>query len=552
MSSTALHLGTDSAPSRLLHLPEEVLLVVLNRLDARSLRCLAATCTDIQPHVEEVLSQRAAAHGYVSSVHLSGNVGRDGAAQFPRNFSVLARLAWFECERRRDAAWAPVAAGAIGSFIVADGGRLMSCGAEIADGDAPCPGVLGQGDLPLDCSVILTPTPLPPMVGVHINRVSSRGYFTVAVSRTGSVYTWGIGGNGCLGHGNAADMHIPKRVQALAGHRVLNVAAGEGHCLAATEGGDVFSWGGDQHGQCGHGRTDGRYMQRTPRHVHALGGVHVRNVSAGFSHSLVVTEEGTLYAFGEGNNGRLGHGHLGSEHYPKVVDALRHERITAAAAGGEHSLALTEDGSVFAWGDNEFGQLGTGHTQRPLGAWAELSGTYQLMDWLPQRIHAFEWRDQQIYCANAVCSIVAGHHRSFALTAGGQLWEWGQCTRGNVLVNRTPIRVEELRHEMVVALATNDYHTIAVSCSGRVFGSGHTYYLGLNARNADAADGDGGEAHSRWYPYNREYDVKRTYCDDPNPSATWRTRLSGTMYVWYYGLIGMAWSGVLWYAAGAG
>lgn len=68
------------------------------------------------------------------------------------------------------------------------------------------------------------------------------------MSRAGSVYTWGVGGNGCLGHGDAADSHVPKRVQALAGHRVFTVAAGDSHCLAVTKSGEVFSWGLDQHG----------------------------------------------------------------------------------------------------------------------------------------------------------------------------------------------------------------------------------------------------------------------------------------------------------------
>ena len=79
-------------------------------------------------------------------------------------------------------------------------------------------------------------------------------------------------------------------------------------CLSVTARGDVFSWGADQHGHCGRGSTDTRHTQRTPRYVHALVGVHAHSASAGFSHSLIVTEEGTMYAFSEGNTCRLGHG----------------------------------------------------------------------------------------------------------------------------------------------------------------------------------------------------------------------------------------------------
>ena len=64
---------------------------------------------------------------------------------------------------------------------------------------------------------------------------------------------------------------------------------------------------------------------------------------------LVVTEEGALYSFGEGQFGTFGHGSEEDAHSPKMVVALRHVGIRAASADSCFSLALTEDGSVFAW-----------------------------------------------------------------------------------------------------------------------------------------------------------------------------------------------------------
>ena len=61
-------------------------------------------------------------------------------------------------------------------------------------------------------------------------------------------------------------------------------------------------------------------------------------------HSLVVTEEGALYSFGRGDSGTLGYGNEDAERFPKMVDALRHVRIAAGAAGVNQSLALAEDG----------------------------------------------------------------------------------------------------------------------------------------------------------------------------------------------------------------
>ncbi len=72
--------------------------------------------------------------------------------------------------------------------------------------------------------------------------------------------------------------------------------------------------------------------------MEALAGARARSASAGEAHCLVVTEEGALYSFGRGVEGQLGHGRVEVEPFPKMVNALRHVRIVAAAAGCKFSL----------------------------------------------------------------------------------------------------------------------------------------------------------------------------------------------------------------------
>ncbi len=79
-------------------------------------------------------------------------------------------------------------------------------------------------------------------------------------------------------------------------------------------------------------------------------------------HSLITTEEGALYSFGQGFKGQLGHGSVGEQHFPEIVDALRNVPIAAASVGGAWSLALAEDVTVFSWGLNQTGQLGLGRS----------------------------------------------------------------------------------------------------------------------------------------------------------------------------------------------
>ena len=83
-------------------------------------------------------------------------------------------------------------------------------------------------------------------------------------------------------------------------------------------------------------------------------------MSAGGEHSLALTDDGAVWSWGFGLFGELGHGDQQIRLLPKKVEALAGQRVVAVSAGGEHSLALTADGAVFTWGDGGLGRLGHG------------------------------------------------------------------------------------------------------------------------------------------------------------------------------------------------
>ena len=448
----------------LMQLPPDVQLIILHALDARSLACVAATCSAFfhgNSPVTEALRHRAAARGHVCPTHL------------PRGATWATHLAWLEW--RRAAAWMPVAAGVRCSFFLVGSGLLMGCGM----GDAFSEAMLGHGSCGAHRHIegeytVATPTSMPRMGGVRIRHVSAGYRFSVAVSAAGAVYTWGVGLRGTLGHGNTKSSYISVRVHALAGHRMLSVAAGHGHCIAVAESGEVFSWGSDVCGQCGHGMP--RYTQSLPRHVDALTGVKARGASAGRWHSIVVTEEGVVYSFGQSRAGQLGHGSADEEHSPRAVSELRHVRIAAAAAGDEHSLALATDGTVFAWGVNRNGQLGVGH-----------SGGMQR---LPRKIVAL--------AGVRVRYVAAGGASSCAISATGMLFTWGDgqygiLGHGDEAARHAPTVVVGIGR--VVAVAVSHSHTTAVTDDGGVYGWGDPDALGLRCNLATSAmPGDENEA----------------------------------------------------------
>ena len=156
------------------------------------------------------------------------------------------------------------------------------------------------------------------------------------------------------------------------------VFAGEQHSLALTADGAVWSWGRGAFGTLGHGAHQNQLL---PKKVEAFADQSVVAVSAGGEHSLAITADGAVWSWGWGDSGRLGHGNRQDQLLPKKVEALAGQRVVAVSAGTAHSpgtghsLAITADGSVWSWGSGGNGQLGHGdeHQQllpKKIEAWA--------------------------------------------------------------------------------------------------------------------------------------------------------------------------------------
>ena len=148
-------------------------------------------------------------------------------------------------------------------------------------------------------------------------------------TESGTCFSFGHAGWGVLGHGDdRAHKHSPTVIAALREEHITEVSAGAYHSLVATREGMVYSFGFGLHGRLGHGDETRHFV---PRRVQALGGVLVRGISAGESHSLALTEAGDVYSFGDGENHWLGHGDEESRWSPTLIEALsRGTRCRAA------------------------------------------------------------------------------------------------------------------------------------------------------------------------------------------------------------------------------
>jgi alpha-tubulin suppressor-like RCC1 family protein len=248
----------------------------------------------------------------------------------------------------------------------------------------------------------------------RIKDVSSGAAHILALAEDGSVYAIGHNREGQLGDGTQDSAREPVRVTGLPeGERITRVAAAGGHSVALTETGRLWAWGSNSHGQLGDGTDQNRatpvpatgYPQGDPiieahpsimsttvvtasgkvylagslgtppkepdpkpglRHVARFGqfpkDTRIATMSAGDDHWLAVAEDGALYAWGYNEFHKLGvDAQVKFATRPIRVTGFPEDlRITQVAAGGHHSLALADDGSMCAWGSNNNGELGTG------------------------------------------------------------------------------------------------------------------------------------------------------------------------------------------------
>ncbi|TXG49834.1 hypothetical protein EZV62_025709 [Acer yangbiense] len=241
------------------------------------------------------------------------------------------------------------------------------------------------------CLVTLNP-------GIRIATVAAGGRHTLAlsvrylmypnltkVSDIGQVWGWGYGGEGQLGLGSRIRMvssphPIPciessygkDRSAALQGsmstegpgyrvpgNYVKGIACGGRHSAVITDAGAVLTFGWGLYGQCGQGSTDD---ELSPICVSSLLGIRIEGVAAGLWHTICISSDGDIYTFGGNQFGQLGTGGDQAETLPRLLDApgLENVHVKVVSCGARHNAAIAEDGKVFCWGWNKYGQLGLG------------------------------------------------------------------------------------------------------------------------------------------------------------------------------------------------
>ena len=292
-------------------------------------------------------------------------------------------------------------------------------------------GQLGNG-------VTATNSPVPvavktagtPMEGKTIVQISAKVWYALALASDGTVYSWGFNswgqlGNGTSGTANNASAPVAVKTAGtpMEGKTIVQVAAGATHSLALATDGTIYAWGKNEYGQLG---NDSTTNSPVPVAVKTAGtpmdGKTIIQIHAGYEHSLALASDGTVYAWGRNNSGQLGKNDATDAHIPAAVQTLgtpmAGKVIVQLAAGNSQSMALASDGTVYTWGWNQYGQLGNGTTTN-------------------SRIPVAVVTTGTPLAGKTISQIAAGNAHALAMTDDGTVYTWGWNQYGQLGNNST-------------------------------------------------------------------------------------------------------------------
>jgi len=270
-------------------------------------------------------------------------------------------------------------------------------------------GVNGQGQLGQGNTTSFSS---PKQVGTLSNwsKVSGNGAIgghglSFAVKTDGTLWAWGSNNYGQLGLGTTTYYSSPKQIGALTSW--LTVACGEYFAVAVRQNNTLWSWGYNNYGQLGLG-TSGNYYS-SPKQVGSL--TNWLSVTCNITSVIATKTDGTLWSWGSNNVGQLGLGNTTSRSSPVQIGALSNWS-SAVSTNNNSVIAIKTDGTIWSWGNNQFGQLGLGNI------------TYYSS---PKQIGALtNWKN-----------IGCGYGLSLSSKTDGTLWSWGYNGQGQLGLGNT-------------------------------------------------------------------------------------------------------------------
>ena len=286
-----------------------------------------------------------------------------------------------------------------------------------------------------------------------VSKIAAGSLHTVILLENGSVWASGFNGNGQLGTGNTFDRTAFTRMVTDPSDIFIDIAAGSNHSLALKNDGTVWATGNNGSGQLGIGSND---SQTTLIAMTESNNNNITALAAGENHSLVLKNDGTVWGTGLNDDGQLGTA-TNDAHLTLIPMGdpfgVTFNDISALAAGGNHSLVLKNDGTVYGTGANGSGQLGIG----PQGS-------------------QFVLTPMTDFNSSITALATSGNH-SLVLKTDGTVWTTGDNANGQLGIGTSGdfrLTLTEMTNfnSSVTALAAGGNHSLVLKSDGTVYASG--------------------------------------------------------------------------------
>jgi len=363
---------------------------------------------------------------------------------------------------------ASVGAGSLHSLVIKTDGSVWAWGRG-TNGQLGNDNILSQS---FPIQAMIKSDTLSDFNGVASLSKGTYNFHTMAVKSDGTVWAWGKNDYGQLGNGSLLNKKNPTQVNGVDGLGFLTgvskISNGFGHSLALKTDGTVFAWGYNGSGQLG----DDTYIdKKVPLQIKGAGGIgylsDISQVSAGTHHSLFLKTDGTVWSVGRNTEGQLGDNTVTTRKLivqvkgPGGVGYLTD--ITQISAGSYYSLALKSDGTVWAWGVDDYGQLGD-------NAIANQSAPVQVKG------------PGGVGYLTGISQIAAGMYHSLASKSDGTAWSWGRGTYGQLgnglfIDTLTPVQVKDVGGagflSSISYVSATPYSSFAIKTDGTALAWGY-------------------------------------------------------------------------------
>jgi alpha-tubulin suppressor-like RCC1 family protein len=261
------------------------------------------------------------------------------------------------------------------------------------------------------------------------------------------VWAWGAGDAGELGNGAFDNSEAPVKVSGLS--NITAIAGGGGNGYALRSDGTVWAWGNGIVGELGNGQTPEH--SAVPVQVSKLS--QVTAISGGGADAYALRSDGTVWAWGDNSEGALGNGTTDDSAVPVQVSGLTH--VTAISSGpiGNNAFALRSDGTVWAWGDGQYGALGDGKG-------------------IPHNDCTCSPTPVQVAGLSGISAITGEYENGYALSRDGSVWAWGAddddaLLDGKNAISDIPVHIAGLGK--ITKLVSSDGTTVALRSDGTVW-----------------------------------------------------------------------------------